>query len=78
MKRTDSSVWLITAVVLVSCQPAMAVPTFQVYIQDGTPGTIGEDQDTWFGGGSPLELIVVGAYNLGGSKEEAFRSTAQK
>jgi hypothetical protein len=69
MKRTDSSNWLIAAVVLASCQAAMAVPTFQVYIKDGTPGIIGEDQDTWFGGGSPLDLIVVGAYNLGGSKE---------
>lgn len=62
MKRTDSSVWLIAAVVLVFCQAAMAVPTFQVHIKDGTAGNLGEDEDTWFTSDSAFKLIAVGSY----------------
>jgi len=62
MKRTDSSIWLIVAVVLVSCQAATAVPTFQVYIKDGTPGNLGADEDTWFTSDTAFKLIAVGSY----------------
>jgi len=43
-------------------QAALAVPTFQTYIQGATAGTIGQDQDTWFIDHSPFNLIVVGVY----------------
>lgn len=62
MKRTDSSIWLIAAVVLVSCQAAMAVPTFQVYIKDGTGGSLGADEHTRFTSDSELKLTAVGSY----------------
>ena len=38
MKRMDSSVWLIAAVVLVSCQAAMAVPTTYSFTHITEPG----------------------------------------
>jgi hypothetical protein len=62
MKRTDSSIWLVAAVVLVFCQAAMAVPTFQVYIKDGTGENLGADEHTWFTSDSELKLIALGSY----------------
>ena len=69
MKRFYVSSWAVAAVIALFSQAAIAVPTFQAYIDGGTPGTIGEDEDTWFSTDSSFDLIVVGAYNLGGSKE---------
>jgi len=62
MRRTDSSVWLIAAIALVFCQAAMAVPTFQVYIKDGTWGNLCADEHTWFTSDSELKLIGVASY----------------
>jgi hypothetical protein len=50
-----------TLVLLVS-QPALAVPTFQVYIEGATAGTWGDDEQTWFTQDSSFNLIVAGAY----------------
>lgn len=57
------------AILVLFSQAVMAVPTFQAYISGGTAETRDLDEDTWFGSDSTFELIVVGAYNLGGSKE---------
>ncbi len=40
-------------------QPVLAVPTFQTYV-NGTPDSIGFDEDTWFTSENPFELVVVG------------------
>lgn len=68
MKMRDMYLAL-AAILAVLCQNTMAVPTFQAYIDNGSAGTIGQDADTWFGTSSTFDLIVVGAYNLSGSKE---------
>lgn len=68
MKMQDAY-FALAAILAILCQPATAVPTFQAYIDNGAAGTIGQDQDTWFGTSSTFDLIVVGAYNLGGAKE---------
>ena len=39
-----------------------AVPTFQVYIDGGTAGDWGSDEDTWYTDGSPFELWLIGAH----------------
>jgi hypothetical protein len=62
MRLLKLPIWLIVGVLLAFGQPASATPTFQVYIDGGTAGDIGQDVDTWFTGGNPFDLIVVGAY----------------
>ena len=63
MKRLDVSCWLLAAFVLLFVgQAVMAVPTFQAYIVNGTGGTQGEDEDSWFTTQNPFDLIVVGSY----------------
>jgi len=47
---------------LVSLSPALAEPTFQVYIQGATAGDFGADQDTWFTTDNTFNLVTVGAY----------------
>ncbi len=47
---------------LVSLSPALATPTFQVYIEGATPGDSGADQDTWFANSGTFNLVLVGAY----------------
>ena len=68
MKIADGSLLAMAAILVLFSQAVMAVPTFQAYIAGGTAGTMGEDEDTWFGSDSPFDLIVVGAYKLNGSK----------
>jgi hypothetical protein len=47
---------------LVLLSPALAEPTFQVYIQGATAADIGADQDTWFTTNNTFNLVAVGAY----------------
>jgi len=61
MKMQDAY-FALAATLAILCQPATAVPTFQAYIDNGAAGTIGQDEDTWFGTSSTFDLIVVGAY----------------
>jgi hypothetical protein len=42
---------------------AQAVPTFQVYVNGGTAGSLGGDEDTWFTSLSSFDLVVVGAFS---------------
>jgi len=50
---------------LVMNQQVFAVPTFQVYSPQGTAGSYGEDEDTWFVTDSSFELVVAGAFTNG-------------
>lgn len=43
-------------------QPAMAVPTFQVYSVGAEGGSYGPDQDTWFTDSNPVNILVAGAF----------------
>ena len=52
----------VLAVCLLTIEPALAVPTFQVYSPDATPGPYGQDQNTWYVTSSPFTLVVAGAY----------------
>jgi hypothetical protein len=54
---------ILLLMILMLSQVASAVPTLQVYAVGGTPGTIGSDEDTWFTGANPFNLIVAGAYS---------------
>lgn len=54
--------WIFLAVILLCSQAVLAVPTFQVYIEGATAGTIGEDENTWFTTSSSFNVVVVGAY----------------
>ena len=47
---------------LVSLSPALATPTFQVYIEGATAGSAGGDEDTWFTNDGTFNLVAVGAY----------------
>jgi hypothetical protein len=62
MKLSNLAGCVTLSIVLAVSQAALAVPTFQTYIQGATAGTIGQDQDTWFTDHSSFNLIVVGAY----------------
>lgn len=62
MKPSNLAGWLILSIVLAISHAALAVPTFQTYIEGATAGTAGLDQDSWFINHSPFNLIVVGAY----------------
>ena len=59
MKKRDIYLAL-AAILAIFCQNAMAVPTFQAYIDNGTAGTHGDDKQTWFTGNSTFDLIVAG------------------
>jgi hypothetical protein len=61
MKMQDAY-FALAAILAILCQSAMAVPTFQAYIDNGAAGTISQDEDTWFGTSSTFDLIVAGAY----------------
>ena len=43
-------------------KPLWAIPTFQTYIDGGSAGTLGGDEDTWFVYTNSFTLYVVGAY----------------
>ena len=45
--------------------PVYAVPTLQVWSSQGTAGTIGMDEDTWFVTEFSFDLVVVGVFNDG-------------
>ena len=62
MKLLNLTGWLALGMVFAISQVTLAVPTFQTYIEGATAKTIGQDQDTWFIGHSPFNLIVVGSY----------------
>jgi hypothetical protein len=62
MKLRNWASLLVLGITLSISQVALAVPTFQTYIEGAAAGTIGQDQDTWFAFNSPFNLIVVGAY----------------
>ena len=52
--------------VLVLALPAQAIPTFQAYIDGGSAGDMGADEDSWFTSDSSFDLFVVGSYNVNG------------
>jgi hypothetical protein len=39
-----------------------ATPTFQTYVQGGTPGSVGGDEQSWFTNSGTFNLVVVGDY----------------
>lgn len=45
--------------------PIYAAPTFQTWSPQGTAGTSGMDENTWFVTQSSFDLVVVGAFNGG-------------
>lgn len=55
--------WLLLAIPFLFSQTALAVPTFQVYIEGATAGNWGPDEDTWLTTSSSFNLIVAGAYS---------------
>jgi len=57
------TVLIASALLIIMFQiPAQATLVFQTYIDGGTAGDMGADQDTWFSGDNPLNLFVVGQY----------------
>jgi hypothetical protein len=64
MKRIQRGIILaMTVFVLVGIgRTAWASLIFQTYIDGGTAGDKGSDQDTWFSGDNPFDLYVVGQY----------------
>jgi len=64
MKRLKLITLLLIASFVMN-QQVFAVPTFQVYSPQGTAGSIGEDQQTWFVTDSSFELVVAGAFTNG-------------
>jgi len=62
MNKLNTIGFLLLVILLLFSQTALAVPTFQTYIDGGTAGTIGEDEDSWFTTNSSFDLIVVGTY----------------
>jgi len=48
--------------IIASGGEALAIPTFQVYIQGSTAGDRGQDEDTWFIDTNSFNLSVVAAY----------------
>jgi hypothetical protein len=63
---------LAVAALMIASQSAMAVPTYQVYIQGSTAGDWGADADTWLANSNSFNLVVVGAY---GSKTQSLTET---
>lgn len=62
MKLLKQLFWLGAVALFLSNQPLLATSTFQVYIEDATAGSFGDDQDTWFTYNNSFRLIVVGNY----------------
>ena len=62
MKVCKLSILAAMTLLFVVSQPAQALPTFQVYIDDAVAGDYYGDQDTWFTTESSFTLRVVGAY----------------
>jgi len=52
--------------VLVLASPALAIPTFQAYIDGASAGDMGADEDSWFTSDTSFDLFVVGSYNVNG------------
>lgn len=65
MKVLEKLILVVVTLLVLMSQPALAAPTFQTYIEGGTPGTLGDDQHTWFTTESSFTLKVVGAYKNG-------------
>jgi hypothetical protein len=61
---------------LVLASPALAVPTWQAYIDGGTAGDMGSDEDSWFTSDTSFDLIVVGSYKVNGNKQTTSLSEA--
>ena len=59
--------FVVSILLLTLAQVALAVPTFQVYIDGGTAGNLGPDEQTWITSDSTFDLRVVGAYQADGS-----------
>jgi hypothetical protein len=51
--------------------PAVALPTFQAYINGGSAGNLNGEDDTWFSSSSSFSLFVVGAF---GAKDTKIQS----
>jgi len=62
MNKLNTIGFLLLVILLLFSQTALAVPTFQTYIDGATAGDYYGDQDTWFTTDSSFSLIVVGAY----------------
>ncbi len=62
MKSTKSLVGLVAAMSLLFAQSTLAVPVFQVYIDDATTDNMEPDENTWVITNSAFDLIVSGAY----------------
>ncbi len=62
MKKTKSLSALLLAISFLFTQRALAVPVFQVYIEDAAPGAVASDEDTWLTTSDSFDLIVAGAY----------------
>jgi len=64
MKALKIPICFVAAVLISGVpMPALAQPTFQVYIPDATAGDYGPDQDTWFVTSPSFELWAIGAYH---------------
>ena len=64
MKVLNVPICLVLAVLLLMSQSLFAIATFQVYSPDGTAGTWGNDEDTWFVTSPTFDLVVVGSYQV--------------
>lgn len=62
MKTRRALSFAFPAFVAMCAAPVLALPTFQTYINGGSPGAFGGDEDTWFHSGTPFDLFVVGSY----------------
>jgi hypothetical protein len=66
MKRNLKLILLLFIALFLMNQPALAVPTFQVWSPDYVyAGDWGPDEQTYFVNTSPFELVVAGAYKPG-------------
>jgi len=63
MRSAKSLIWLVLTISILLARGASAVPVLQVYVDGGTPGTIGSDENTWFTTSNSFDLIVSGAYS---------------
>jgi len=62
MKVLKLQIVIVLALIALMSQSALAAPTFQTYIEGGTPGSYAPDQHTWYTTESTFTLKVVGAY----------------
>ena len=82
MKALNVSICLVLAISLLTSQPLLAVPTFQVFgYNDGTlpadavSGTWGNDEESWLVSTNPFNLVVVGAYQDHGGQAATLNLT---